>query len=86
MTKYPRGYKNPTDEYLKIEKTFKGDREYIIDEQTLAIMLFKGFRLTRNEFSNCVHMNLIINCKDTDKSYEKFMSRWKETETQFGRL
>ncbi|MHA2022648.1 MAG: hypothetical protein ACTSWQ_03195 [Candidatus Thorarchaeota archaeon] len=86
MTDFPKGYKNPTDDYLAIEKKFKGDRKHIQDEQTLSLMLFKGFRLTRNEFSNCVSMDLIINTADTDKAYDKFMSKWKETETQFRRL
>lgn len=83
-TDFPRDFENPSQEYLDIEKNFKGDREHITDEQTLAMMLFKGFRLTRNEFSTCVAKDLVINCDDTDDSYEKFMAKWTETEKQFG--
>lgn len=81
---FPRTWKNPTKEYLEMERRFKGNTEHIADEAKLAIMIFKGYRLTRNEFSNAVRLKLIIKSEDTDEAHERFMSRWKETKTQFG--
>lgn len=81
---WPKGWMNPSEEYLKLEKRFKGTREHITDEQTLAIMIFKGYRLTRTEYSVAVSMKLILG-EDTDKGHKSFMAKWGETETQFGR-
>lgn len=81
---FPRNHKNPSEEYLKIEKQFKGDEKHVTDEQKLAMMIFKGYRLTRNEYSNAVRLGLIINRTDSDAGYVTFMVKWKETENQFG--
>jgi len=81
---WPRDWQNPSEEYLKIEKRFKGNRIHITDEETLAIMILKGYRLTRTEYSLAVIYNMIL-LEDTDKDFKKFMRKWKETEKQFGR-
>lgn len=84
MENFPRDWTNPSKDYLKIERKYKGDREHITDETSLSFMILKGYRLTRNEFSNAVRFKLIVNREDTDKDYKIFMSRWKETESSFG--
>ena len=47
-------------------------------------MIFKGYRVNRTEYAVAVSMGLILN-ENTDEGHERFMAKWGETETQFGR-
>ena len=77
---WPKDYKNPSKQYLGIEENFK---RYDNEKSYLAMKIWKGFRLSREEYSKAVEDHLIIG-EDTDESYKKFMETWKETEKQFG--
>ena len=82
-SEYPRNWKNPDGQYLELELKFRGENQHISDDMKLRELVVLGYRMTRNELSNCLRIG-ILEGLDTDQNYKRLMKSWVQHKRFFG--